>query len=156
MSTRQEYDRQRYLANQEKKKAQVKAYREANPEKVHASQVAWRERPESRELIKELNKQRYHKWGERIDGIALHYGCQNPGCPSRSHGYVPQELDFHHLQKKEFQIAALGKQFGKRIAKEINKCVILCANCHRRHHAGLIAVDESMLCHVDEDLNISA
>ena len=50
-------------------------------------------------------------------------------------------LDFHHIDPstKEFNI---GKQFHirsfKDIEKEIEKCVVLCANCHRKVHAGII------------------
>lgn len=54
----------------------------------------------------------------------------------------PDCLDFHHKDntKKELEI---GKcvQYGwsrKRILKEIEKCVTLCANCHRKLHAGIV------------------
>ncbi len=47
-------------------------------------------------------------------------------------------LDFHHKDKnkKELNLSQVGN-FGwgkQRILKEINKCIILCANCHRILH----------------------
>lgn len=55
-------------------------------------------------------------------------------------------LDFHHLDPK-IKDLNLGKikNWGysiKRIQSEINKCIILCANCHRKLHAGLITIKE--------------
>lgn len=51
-------------------------------------------------------------------------------------------LDFHHLEDdKEFNIAdglRKNKTINK-IKKEIDKCVVLCSNCHRKLHAGLIS-----------------
>jgi hypothetical protein len=50
-------------------------------------------------------------------------------------------LDFHHLYDKEFSLgAATGRYSIERIKKEIDKCVILCSNCHRKLHAGLIDI----------------
>ena len=52
----------------------------------------------------------------------------------------PVVIDFHHLdgEDKDFTI---GKHWGlnkETLQKEIDKCVCLCANCHRKVHAGLI------------------
>lgn len=49
-------------------------------------------------------------------------------------------LDFHHLDssQKEIEVSkavALGWSI-ERIKLEINKCIVLCSNCHRKHHAG--------------------
>lgn len=47
-------------------------------------------------------------------------------------------LDFHHLDplKKEAQLTTLT--FGaKSLASELDKCVLLCSNCHREHHNSL-------------------
>lgn len=47
-------------------------------------------------------------------------------------------LDFHHIDsnEKEFDISTKAKASKYQILNEINKCSCLCANCHRKHHAG--------------------
>ena len=44
-------------------------------------------------------------------------------------------LDFHHLGDKDYEISDLLR-FGskKLLIKELNKCIPLCANCHREVH----------------------
>ena len=47
-----------------------------------------------------------------------------------------QEIyDFHHLDPnhKDFMIGKCDKSFSK-IVEELEKCVMLCANCHRIRH----------------------
>lgn len=47
-------------------------------------------------------------------------------------------LDFHHLNplEKEIEVSLLTRRGSKkRILKEVEKCIILCANCHRKVHA---------------------
>lgn len=50
-------------------------------------------------------------------------------------------IDFHHLHSKDESVSQLSK-YGSlnRVKKEINKCICLCANCHRKLHAKLISV----------------
>ena len=49
----------------------------------------------------------------------------------------PATIDFHHHKKnKEMGIAKLVSEgySQKRILKEIEKCAVLCSNCHRKIH----------------------
>lgn len=44
-------------------------------------------------------------------------------------------LDFHHIDNNKEKELSQVKTWGTtRIQKEINKCAILCANCHRDFH----------------------
>jgi hypothetical protein len=50
-------------------------------------------------------------------------------------------LEFHHLDpsKKDFSISrARLTTFGKKVKAELDKCMIVCANCHREIHEGVI------------------
>ena len=48
-------------------------------------------------------------------------------------------LEFHHTDPaaKDFQIAVKANISWDKIQKELDKCVLLCANCHREVHAGV-------------------
>lgn len=53
-------------------------------------------------------------------------------------------LDFHHSDPtvKEGNIGdSLHKWSWKRLLTEIEKCIILCSNCHRKFHAGRFTID---------------
>lgn len=58
----------------------------------------------------------------------------------------PVVLDFHHLRDKEIDIAqALASRVRPRpsvdaIIAELSKCVVLCANCHRRVTKGTLSL----------------
>ncbi len=50
-------------------------------------------------------------------------------------------LDFHHLDanEKEFGISKDGiTRSWKKVQKELDKCVLICSNCHREVHAGIL------------------
>ena len=62
-------------------------------------------------------------------------------------------LDFHHLDpsKKDTNISFLAYAKSKdRMLAEMKKCVVLCSNCHRKVHAGLLEVNESHLCEITQ------
>lgn len=82
---------------------------------------------------------------ERVDDIKRQLECRICGESDIAC------LDFHHLDPstKEFDIAlASGQQAWswEKVLTEIRKCVCLCANCHRKVHAGRFEVTEAMLC----------
>ena len=137
------YSKEYYARNKEEHKAKVKEYRKSHPENTTKPGYGERKR---RGAKQHLNRRR-----EMVNAVAMHYGCRSPICQSTS--YTPEELDFHHLgDTKEFSVSQRLFTKKSKIAAEINKCVVLCANCHRRFHAGRFTLDESHLCLVDEEL----
>jgi hypothetical protein len=59
------------------------------------------------------------------------------GCCQTCGGVFPSAAyDFHHVGEKDADPSALiANNSVDRIAQEIEKCVLLCANCHRIEHA---------------------
>ena len=50
-------------------------------------------------------------------------------------------LDFHHRDNnKEFNIAGNYNRSFERLQKEAEKCDLLCSNCHRELHAGMLNI----------------
>ena len=53
----------------------------------------------------------------------------------------PAALQFHHrLKNKEFELANAKDYSLDRVKKEIEKCEILCANCHSILHSNTVVV----------------
>lgn len=50
-------------------------------------------------------------------------------------------LDFHHIANKSDNVSKLQRDKNvKKICEELNKCIIVCANCHRKLHDGKINI----------------
>lgn len=51
-------------------------------------------------------------------------------------------LDFHHknVDDKDFAISAAYMRNTTLLLEEMEKCVVLCSNCHRKVHANLICL----------------
>lgn len=50
-------------------------------------------------------------------------------------------LDFHHLdaRSKEFGLSRDGiTRSWEKTKKELDKCILVCSNCHREVHAGIL------------------
>lgn len=63
-------------------------------------------------------------------------------------------LEFHHTDpnEKEFTITkAVNNGLGReKILEEIDKCVVLCANCHRKEHYAEYQFDSGMTCQISK------
>lgn len=59
------------------------------------------------------------------------------GCAICGYNKCAAALDFHHEgEDKEKNIAKMVNSYFnfKRVLKEVKKCIVLCANCHREVH----------------------
>lgn len=65
-------------------------------------------------------------------------------CLKCGYGKAITSLVFHHLtpDKKEFSISSRPGYGWKRTKKELDKCVLLCTNCHGEQHEGLLTTKE--------------
>ncbi len=75
---------------------------------------------------------------KRVRQMALeHKGAKCEICGYRR---CPEALEFHHRSgKKDFGISQKGyTRSWERVRAELNKCVLVCANCHREIHTGLV------------------
>lgn len=81
--------------------------------------------------IQEAKRERTRANRQFVMELLIKSGCAD--CPEKD----PVVLEFDHIRDKEFDISFMLGQGAslKRITKEISKCVIRCANCHRRKTA---------------------
>ena len=89
----------------------------------------------AKEYQREYQK-RYRK-SKRLDHAAIKLEAKQAGC-SNCPENDPVCLDFHHLDPsiKLFE-PSMSVHYGaseELLRKELDKCVILCANCHRKAH----------------------
>lgn len=84
-------------------------------------------------LIKAVQKRR-----KRIREMAIEY--KGGKCSICGYDQCKEALEFHHLESsdKDFGISSKGyTRSWRKISEELDKCIIVCANCHREIHARL-------------------
>ncbi len=81
-----------------------------------------------------VKKEKMRIWFNELKSSLKCFNCpeDNPVC-----------LDFHHREPKEKEIglsAVVQQGWGKnRIFTEIEKCDVLCSNCHKKEHAKILS-----------------
>lgn len=77
-------------------------------------------------------KERKHAVRDQARDFVYQYLSTHP-CESCGEA-DPRVLEFHHKYDKEYPISVMcnGGYPIHKIQEEINKCTVLCANCHRR------------------------
>lgn len=86
------------------------------------------------------NVDRSHSFKDKIvdylGARGLEYMCQDCG-----YSTIPDILEFHHLDPaiKEFDLGRVSKTssidtFIENIVPELDKCILLCPNCHKTRH----------------------
>jgi hypothetical protein len=80
----------------------------------------------------EYLRQKYNEWCLRRDAEWREY-ISKQRCATCGENH-PATLDHHHLDptQKRFTVGAYRSRPWPTLLKEIAKCVVLCANCHRK------------------------
>ena len=88
---------------------------------------------------KEYLKKAVDKRRKKIKILAIAY--KGGKCQFCGYNRCAGALEFHHLDPKlkDFGLGANGlTRSWKRTQKELDKCVLICSNCHKEIHAGLL------------------
>lgn len=83
-----------------------------------------------KECIKESNK--VNRKNVKLQAIKYLGGS----CSKCGYNKCSAALDFHHLDpnKKDKDYSNFKGNFSEKLKEELDKCVLLCANCHREEH----------------------
>lgn len=104
-------------------------------------------RKQNADYIKEYNKLRYGRQLERIRKNKRDYieymGSRCEMCGLEFNGENAAVFDFHHRDPREKKHNFGGKCLTLESAKpELDKCVLLCSNCHRMLHSEYIVLED--------------
>ena len=88
---------------------------------------------EERKVLKKLY---IKKWRRSLKKQCVDY--KGGKCKRCGYDKYPEVLDFHHRDpiEKDFQISDKGWSF-ERLKKELDKCDLVCKNCHEEIHIEL-------------------
>jgi len=102
-----------------------------------SNNLSYRNSPTRKDSILERNK----KEKELCRAIIRFY--KSGGCLVCKESCVAC-IDLHHTDdNKEANVSALINHGLARVIKEMQKCVALCSNCHKKHHAGMLELNLS-------------
>lgn len=89
----------------------------------------------------EYIKKAVHKRRKKIKRMVVDY--KGGKCQICGYSRCVEAFDLHHVdaKAKDFSLSKEGlTRSWERTKKEADKCVLLCANCHREVHAGLAKI----------------
>ena len=105
--------------------------------KEHSRNWARKHRQDKDNVKKDNNTSRLRCQQHKVQ-LLVTYGSKCTECGLSYNGSNACCFDFHHInpKNKEFNVnaATFNKYSKEKVFKEAEKCVILCANCHRLHH----------------------
>lgn len=111
--------------------------------KIHGEQIHYTSKDKFGSLqfhCKKCSSERINKRREKLKLLAINYlggKCIADGC---GYNKCLAALEFHHKDpsKKDFGISKGGiNKSWEKLKTELDKCVLLCSNCHKEIHYGL-------------------
>jgi NAD-dependent dihydropyrimidine dehydrogenase PreA subunit len=112
--------------NKEHRANYAKKWRELNPEKY--KEISLRSYEKRKEKTIKENRE---NWQTRKINAVEYKGNRCEDCKQT---FPYGVYDFHHLNPKEKDLSWRKTKNWESIKVELDKCVLLCANCHRIRH----------------------
>lgn len=115
--------------HRKKRKKYAKEYYNKHKKEIHKVRKKWYNKNPSKVKKYWKNRDEKHR-------IIIHELKVN-GCAICGYNKCDNALSFHHVNPldKKFQITYRALSYTtERFINEINKCILLCANCHREIH----------------------
>lgn len=93
--------------------------------------------PHLKERQQKNNKQKDERARQKKVKYILLKGGVCTSCRYKYDGTNAAAFDFHHINsnEKEYSPAQILKYSEEKIQNELNKCILVCANCHRLIHS---------------------
>ena len=96
---------------------------------------------EHKKAARETNKKSVVNKRQKIKQKCVEY--KGGKCIVCGYSRCANVLDFHHLDPTEKDFSIGGKTIAwEKLKAELDKCVLVCANCHREIGAGLIDIND--------------
>ncbi len=120
------------LPEEQKEKARKRALRQYYKDPQAAAQKAKLYREKNKDRI--LQQQKENKRARKLWAIEYLGEC----CHSCGKTFHPSVYEFHHKDPstKDRDPSKMMSLSHEKLQKELDKCVLLCANCHRIEHHG--------------------
>ena len=86
------------------------------------------------------NTEAVESWRKRKKKALVEY--KGGKCQCCGYSKCIEALEFHHLDPniKSFTISGKSKSFNS-LKSEVDKCILVCSNCHKEIHAGIININ---------------
>ena len=116
-----------------------KQWRLRNPERLKQYEIKYKDRRKIRRHQRRINNPEETKFNDRRQYIKKTQWIRDyklsKGCSVCGYNKCADALIFHHTEDKKFDIGT-GKtrRSSEEVRREIDKCKILCANCHAELH----------------------
>ena len=129
MKNEAEYRKNRYHNNSEVRKSRIKSVKKWRAKNLDAIKKWQQENPDK---MRATQKKMYKKYYNMIHELKIN------GCAICGYNKCDASLDFHHVnpEDKKFScgINGLTMHNSKDFGNEVNKCILLCRNCHGEIH----------------------
>ena len=125
------------------------AFKDGNYENLYVDNLVWNDTPKlhntDEQILrrKEANVINVSNRRRHLKEMAVDY--KGGKCIICGYSKYLGALEFHHLdpESKDFAISTTGTtKSWTRIKHELDKCICVCANCHREIHGNLINLEE--------------